>query len=506
MIFTEEQIAIHNFINNEEKDCLISALAGSSKSTTILTAIQKDGKTKPKFKNALLLAFAKANEQDFRKKLGLPLDGKTSPVIKTVNALGYFSIMRKLPKTTVDNRKLYEACKRVSVPRDNQEEVLKEVRALRMEGYVPLDNKIAKRRNTNPDLVATNEYTDAVINESINMAFRGMVDFDDQIYIPSTCFDNTYMSQVIKSICGDNTITFVDEAQDMSYLNIMFLKLLNPKRIVCVGDPNQSIYGFRGAKDNAMEELLEGREYATFTLSQSFRVPKVLTARYRYTIPNFTSHHSLGMGQFISHENAWSGKSLPLKSCFISRNNAPLIEMARKVNREGFSVSIRGGLEEPKILIKYIKDIIARGIDDEMNYELINEWANFRARRKGANLDNIAEDKENIEKLYQSILSDNLAPTETNLVKLVETLFSTNVKNPDFIFMTGHKSKGLEFNSVVHLDSFLINRYNTPSKDLFKYKQDENLRYVIETRAKDTLILLSSKNYNEGISTKLCTL
>ena len=35
----EEQIAIHNFINNEEKDCLISALAGSSKSTTILSTL-----------------------------------------------------------------------------------------------------------------------------------------------------------------------------------------------------------------------------------------------------------------------------------------------------------------------------------------------------------------------------------------------------------------------------------------------------------------------------------
>jgi len=54
--------------------------------------------------------------------------------------------------------------------------------------------------------------------------------------------------------------------------------------------------------------------------------------------------------------------------------------------------------------------------------------------------------------------------------------------------MTGHKSKGLEFPHVYFLDEHLIN----PERD----PQANNLRYVIATRAQETLTYITSEGYN----------
>jgi ATP-dependent exoDNAse (exonuclease V) beta subunit len=49
--------------------------------------------------------------------------------------------------------------------------------------------------------------------------------------------------------------------------------------------------------------------------------------------------------------------------------------------------------------------------------------------------------------------------------------------------MTGHKAKGLEFDVVYHLDRHLIR---------LGEEQEDNLRYVIDTRAKDELYYITS--------------
>jgi len=53
--------------------------------------------------------------------------------------------------------------------------------------------------------------------------------------------------------------------------------------------------------------------------------------------------------------------------------------------------------------------------------------------------------------------------------------------------MTGHRSKGLEFPHVYFLDEHLIN----PERD----PQANNLRYVIATRAQETLTYIKSDDY-----------
>ena len=71
------------------------------------------------------------------------------------------------------------------------------------------------------------------------------------------------------------------------------------------------------------------------------------------------------------------------------------------------------------------------------------------------------------------------------------------VANNEIQIMTIHKSKGLEFKIVIHLDlyNYVIPFYSSIQND--SYNEDNNLHYVAITRAKEACIFItSSKRYN----------
>lgn len=72
------------------------------------------------------------------------------------------------------------------------------------------------------------------------------------------------------------------------------------------------------------------------------------------------------------------------------------------------------------------------------------------------------------------------ASTLSSAIAYAEHLFS---QRGSVHFSTGHKAKGLEWDTVYHLNSFLCGGD----------EQDSNLRYVIDTRSKDKLFMIESE-------------
>ncbi|MES2615162.1 MAG: UvrD-helicase domain-containing protein [Bdellovibrionota bacterium] len=71
----------------------------------------------------------------------------------------------------------------------------------------------------------------------------------------------------------------VDEYQDTNFIQheILCQLVLNSKgRMVVVGDPKQSIYGFRGASVNVFKSLLENKEWEHIVLNKNFRTQETL--------------------------------------------------------------------------------------------------------------------------------------------------------------------------------------------------------------------------------------
>lgn len=75
----------------------------------------------------------------------------------------------------------------------------------------------------------------------------------------------------------------VDESQDLNSLQEEIVaRLLSPtSRLVIVGDPNQAIYGFRGASADSMQHMIERFSCTVMPLSISWRCPKKVVEEAR---------------------------------------------------------------------------------------------------------------------------------------------------------------------------------------------------------------------------------
>lgn len=99
------------------------------------------------------------------------------------------------------------------------------------------------------------------------------IDFDDMLYLA-----------LLRKVTFDKaSFIFVDEAQDTNGAQRELLKMMGnfpqfmpESRLITVGDPNQAIYGFRGADSSAMEKLEEEFSMTKMNLSVSWRCSKAV--------------------------------------------------------------------------------------------------------------------------------------------------------------------------------------------------------------------------------------
>lgn len=99
---------------------------------------------------------------------------------------------------------------------------------------------------------------------------QDMVDFDDLLLQVYTYLENATMSHI--------PYILVDEFQDTSDLQYHILHCLQPQSLLVIGDPLQSIYGFRGASGEVFSQFEQDFPQADhITLTTNYRsVPQVV--------------------------------------------------------------------------------------------------------------------------------------------------------------------------------------------------------------------------------------
>ena len=102
------------------------------------------------------------------------------------------------------------------------------------------------------------------------MKKEGLRDFSDQL------IDAINFLKANKELIPDFEHVLVDEYQDINSTQIKLLDILNSKNLFCVGDPRQSIYGWRGSDINYILKFDE--KYPTAEMIY-------LTKNYRSTAP-----------------------------------------------------------------------------------------------------------------------------------------------------------------------------------------------------------------------------
>ena len=103
---------------------------------------------------------------------------------------------------------------------------------------------------------------------------RGQYDWDDLMGFALLTAQKTG-----QTIAGE---IIIDEAQDLTTLQMLFVKSLDPKRLTLILDPNQNIFGFAGVEHAATTE--EG--FKDYPLSKSFRTAQKILDLANQLIPH----------------------------------------------------------------------------------------------------------------------------------------------------------------------------------------------------------------------------
>lgn len=474
---THEQLAIIDAAKNTTDNLLISALAGAAKTSTLIL-VAESLKSVP----TLCLAFNKKIAEEMKERL----PGNCEAM--TLNSLGHRAWGSALGKRLIlDTSKTYNLLtahitsfrgddKSLAYERFN--ELMQAVDFAKTRGWIPEGTfTYAKRLLTDDEYSAIlpEELSDfefdlvrKIVGESIHQSLQGTIDFNDQILMP-TLFPNASFTLF--------PLVLVDEAQDLSELNHKMLQKLAKKRIIAVGDACQAIYAFRGASTSSMKDLKDRFQMKEFTLSISFRCPIAVVKAAQWRAPHMRWPEWAKEGT-VRTLTSWNVHDLPDNAAIICRNNAPLFRQALALLKARRYPQLIGN-DIGKNLLKIMKKFGSSSMPKAEVIENIVKWkmAKLAKTRSPGSIHDQADCM-----LLFAEEGDNLG----DALAYAEHIF--NARGP-IQLMTGHKSKGLEFDHVYILDEHLIG----------DSQQEDNLRYVMQTRAKQTLTYVDSEGWSDGM-------
>lgn len=494
---TDEQQAIIEAARSTNTSLMISAMAGCAKTTT-LELLAKHLPLKPTIALAFNVKIKKELETRFPKHYE----------IKTLNGLGHSAwklAIGQYPKVQTD--KIYKIVKDIikDHPESTWSTIQTLVRGARISGLIPFPicnqfQGLVPDTWDSWEAIGDRYYLDlsdadvqaarSALTLSIRQSFKGTIDYDDQIY----------MSSLFGGVFPRFPCVLIDEAQDLSPLNHVQIKRTAADRIIVCGDPRQAIYAFRGADSSSMVSLRALQPiWLDFPLSVTFRCPERIVERQQAHAPGFTAHPPAPQGEVHDWQTKVEWSVADIQSVYpnkhiaiLSRNNAPIISAALRIIRGGRGCTILGS-EIGKSLVTLSKKILpSDNINSKDCREKINAWADKETSLTRAN-----EKEERVAIITDradcllAVLDSGGALTSGQVRATLTTMFSK--ESLSITLSTGHKAKGLEWPIVVHLDPWRV-----PSKfarralqegNSIPMEQDLNLRYVIETRSQNVLIL-----------------
>jgi len=471
---TAEQSAILTAVRDGSDNLMLNAYAGTGKTTT-LELIDAVAREAP----ALYLVFNKRNADEAIAKQKDDAGMRNTTVIRTLNSLGHRIWAQAcggkkldLPRSKVKDI-FYDLANSAPKGARNEmwsvySEVIDGVAMAKALGYVP-DGKFPTARrlidqgpfhaalDTKPDDFVA-DLIDAVLTKSIQLAYNGVIDYNDQLYMPA----------LFGGIFPKFPLVMVDEFQDLSPVNHALLDKLVHGRVIGVGDRLQNIYGFRGAKAAGMDDACDKFSCVNLPLSVSFRCPQAVVEAARWHAPDF---QWIRPGGHVENLPSLHGPDVHPNVAFLCRNNAPLFRLAFQLITSGHSVNVAGSDIGPR-LVGMMKRLGSDEMNQAQTLAAIDDWLAEREAKESKSAHDYAECMRVFARQGRSL---------GQAISYAEHLFA---QSGTIQLLTGHKSKGMEFETVYILDPWLCK----------PEPQDNNLRYVMQTRSLDTLFEIDSRS------------
>lgn len=475
---TDEQLKVAEFVELGQQNLLVNARAGAAKTSTLELVAARLPKA-----TGLAIAFNVSIKDELSTRLPSNFE------CRTMNSIGHRAIGSFLGRRlTLIKNKTYRLCRDFidglpSKPEQDEAfavlgDTMKLISAAKQRGFV---HALRPSTRVRP-ICDEDEYLDAIdmvptelqlsmIRAITAESFRlmleeGVVDFDDQIL----------GAALFKCSFDNYSHIFVDEAQDLSPLQHLILEKMVKRKtfLLVVGDPCQAIYGFRGADSNSMPNMKNRFDMHELFLTICFRCPQEVIKAAQWRAPDMRWPENAKVGE-VRTLSAWNAEDIPDGSAILCRNNAPLFSMALRLLTAGRAPEFLGR-DVIATIGKLMKDLGKPTHSREISLANLGGWVakqKLRDKNQSRVMDQVACMRLFIER------------TET-LKDACDTLARIGSASGRIKLATGHKAKGLEFPQVFFLDQDLCR---------VKKDQDRNIKYVIQTRAQETLTYVTSEGW-----------
>lgn len=473
-----EQEAFFAALLEHTDHLMVNAVAGSGKTTTALEGARRWAKKNPG-RSILFLAFGKviAAELAARAPSGLPME------VRTIHAFCWKHVaMQARPRVKPGLGRVWEVLDqvlpRIYGPLDSPRVILRQLERdeaewassmCRHSMALPTAKNIASlmRFHDRPELEP----------ESMARVVAAAAKIIDGAGNPKMDFDDTMWVALKRNLRWPRpALVIVDEAQDLNQAQIEVVCALRDAgaRIVAIGDPDQAIFGWRGALPTAMRLLQQRLNPVMLPLAVTWRCPgshvelaqeMVRRIRARPGAPEGVVD-TLPVGDMLSRMRPGD--------LVIGRTNAQVLETMLAGARMGLRCTMLGtefsGEMEGFINRFRVKEIPL--LRNRMGVWLDGQ----RARVKNPNRLAEAEDK---------VKCVNMLCDFSDSMEALHVALKNIFANADdaIRFSTVHRAKGLESERVGICPGPLM----LGARRRWQLRQEMNVRYIALTRAMSEL-------------------
>lgn len=510
------QQGIYDFITNGQGNAVVSAVAGSGKTTTLINALTLI----PSELNVLFLAFNKSIAQELSERVP---KGAKNIEVRTIHSYGYFSL-NKSRKSEIDNSKYRKILKDILYYSENfdldslkkynfkpsqiqmvDDFIFQDYEKTLIDDKVSYFNRVMKLTDLGRLNLVDLKNQDAGVEQLRELSLKHNVEIINGECYRAWLFINLGASYLDKADYTDMVflpnylnletpkydIVFIDEAQDLNACQRELMKKAikpNTGRFIAVGDEKQAIYGFAGSDSDSFQKLIDIPNTITLPLSVCYRCGSDIIEYVKNLMPTIEASPNAKKG-LIDLDASY--KKIVKGDMVICRNTMPLVALCMKFLSQGVKAYVMG-TDISASLITMIES--CRRKTEEFSCE--NVFARIYAEKN-----KLVKNVMNKEKCSEKEAEENtLVISFTDKISTLETLSSGCLTGDDLIeklkmifsddsdgicLSTIHKSKGLEADRV-----FIIHEELMPSKYAKKdweKLQEKNLMYVAYTRAKSVL-------------------
>jgi DNA helicase-2/ATP-dependent DNA helicase PcrA len=344
-----------------------------------------------------------------------------------------------------------------------------------------------------------------------------IIDFDDMIYMP------LYLELEVPRFRW----MYVDEFQDMNASQLDLIEKAGKSgTIVAVGDRHQSIYHFRGAKSDVMDEFVTRLGAHTLPLNVCYRCDVAIIKEAQKIVPEIEWADGAKEGKVATIKKDRFLKDVTDGDYVLCRTTEPLVQHCLKFIEQGRKAFVKGR-DIGANLITLVEKIADRGSDflyelDGYRMEESEKLSKFRdaeERIQGLEdrLDAIKAihmacgtvcevcgrsraDHREQEEIFDRMPGGaqgakghdfEASVNPKQIIRKIESIFSDDDR-PGIQFMTVHRAKGQETDRVWILRPDLL-PMKLPKMTDEQKQQERNLHYVAITRAKHELYYVGNE-------------